>query len=781
MRKVKFLRKRKPAPALVFNTVISASLLAILSVGVRGRPVSGLERDLFNLINGLPGVLVPPLVVVMQAGAYASILGAAFIALLLRRKRLAVELLIAGNAAYWLAVLCKVLVARQRPGQLLEHIRIYGPIGGIWGYPSGHVAVATALSFMATRALPKRFRRYLWLVLGTVAVARIAVGAHLPIDVVGGFLVGWLAVCLTRLVVGERNRARSLMHVRAVLRERGTQLTELRHLPGNARGSVPAYAKTTTGQELFVKATSNEQRDADWLYKLYRRAVYRHIEDEAPFITAKQKSEHEAYLSLLAHRAEVRTPRLITTAVDEDGNSFLVTEFIDGRPLDQLPARRLDDRALTEIWSQLARLHRAGIAHRDLRGANVLLRDSDAFLVDLSFAEANATREQQAQDVVQLLVSTSARTSPEASITAARTTVGCDALTASLPYLQRAALSRAARNALSGHPKLLDDLRSEIMRQCGARPVKPVRFARFSRRNIVILIMLGLAVHFFLPQLGEVRTAVRHLVRANPLWLSLSLLAAAATYVASAVVFRTAARAGFSLRLSLLLQVAASFANRLAPGSLGSAGLGVRFLQKQGMSVVAAATVVAIIRLSGTVSTLVLLPFLLLSARHARVHIVRVPTGLTVLLVAVGALVAVAAVLAVPRLRRLGRSVLGQLLAGMRAFLRSGKAPLLVAQHTALSLAYGACLYFALLAVGVSPSIPHVLLVYFAGSSLSSAAPTPGGLGAEEVALVAGLVVFGTPTEAAIAGVLIYRLMSFWLPMVPGFVALQRLTAKEYV
>lgn len=779
MRNVNLFRGlHKPTPALLFNCLVSGGLLFVLSIEVRGHRVTRLERDVFQLINNLPNAVEPFLATVMLFGSYVAVFAAALGAVLLRRRRLALEFLVAGNIAYYSAIAVKLIVARQRPGELLRDIKIGEILGGTLGYPSGHMAVATALGFTVARAVPKRFRRYAWSALFVVGFARIYVGAHLPVDVVGGFLVGWLAYCLTQLAVGQQRPAKSLTHLRVVLREKGIEITQLNYLSGDARGSIPLHAKTAQGQEFFVKIISNEQRDADWLYKLYRRVLYRNIEDEVPFLTAKQKSEYEAYLSLLAERAGVRTPHLLLSATDEDGNELLVQEFIRGTTLDRVTPQTLDPGALADVWQQVASLHRAGIAYRDLRAANIVMHGSSAHIVDLSSAEENASEDQQARDTVELLVTTAYLTSAAMTVSAAREIIGCPALAGSLPYLQRAPLSRAARKRLERQPGLLDELRTEIMQQCDAKPAKPAQFSRLTRKNLVTLVMLGLAVHFFLPQLDQVHTALRDIVRANPLWVLCSAVASAGSYLLSALVFRSAVQARLPLKPTIMVQVANSFANPLAPGSLGGVALSIRFLQKQGLPTVAASTAVAIVRLAGVISALALLPVLVLFARRTHVQVVSPRKGLVILLVVVGLLLLVAGVSAIPKLRHRGRSVIRQAAGNLRSFVTSRRAPQLFVLSLALTLTYGACLYFALLAVGVSPSIPHVLLVSILGEGIGATAPTPGGVGATEAAMASGLVIVGVPSGAAIAGVLIYRLMSFWLPMAPGFVLFRRLSKQ---
>jgi glycosyltransferase 2 family protein len=75
----------------------------------------------------------------------------------------------------------------------------------------------------------------------------------------------------------------------------------------------------------------------------------------------------------------------------------------------------------------------------------------------------------------------------------------------------------------------------------------------------------------------------------------------------------------------------------------------------------------------------------------------------------------------------------------------------------------------------------HVAVVYLGGSALAAAAPTPGGLGAMEAALVAGLTAFGLASGPAIIGVLAFRLVTFWLPILPGWLAFRSLRRTQVI
>jgi undecaprenyl-diphosphatase len=90
-------------------------------------------------------------------------------------------------------------------------------------------------------------------------------------------------------------------------------------------------------------------------------------------------------------------------------------------------------------------------------------------------------------------------------------------------------------------------------------------------------------------------------------------------------------------------------------------------------------------------------------------------------------------------------------------------------------------LVFAVEALGGGPSIATIGFVYLTAAVVSSAAPTPGGLGAVEATLVAGLHGTGMASSSALGAVLLFRLATFWLPILPGLVAFRRLQRADLI
>jgi uncharacterized protein (TIRG00374 family) len=96
-----------------------------------------------------------------------------------------------------------------------------------------------------------------------------------------------------------------------------------------------------------------------------------------------------------------------------------------------------------------------------------------------------------------------------------------------------------------------------------------------------------------------------------------------------------------------------------------------------------------------------------------------------------------------------------------------------------LNFAYVVAFYSALNAFGSDISFATAAFVYLAGATIGQAAPTPGGIGAVEAALVAGLTASGIPSGTALSGVLLYRVATFWLPVLPGWYAFANLQSKN--
>lgn len=196
------------------RVVVGVAGVLVSGLQVDHDSVAGLETAAFRALNELPDRLHHPAWVVMQSGALGAAPAAAAFAVASGRPRLGARLLVGGVATWALAKQVKRAYRRPRPARLLAQARVRGKEATGMGYVSGHAGVVTALATAAWPELGPRGRVAVALVVPLVASTRVYVGAHLPLDVLGGAALGlavqgavdWVAGAATagRLGAGDR-------------------------------------------------------------------------------------------------------------------------------------------------------------------------------------------------------------------------------------------------------------------------------------------------------------------------------------------------------------------------------------------------------------------------------------------------------------------------------------------------------------------------------------------------------------------------------------------------
>lgn len=171
-----------------------------LVLGLAGLAASGLpvhdhglgprEETVFRAVNDLPDGLYRPTWLVMQSGNLLAVPLAATLAYVSGRRALARRLAIGGVTSWALAKVIKRIYRRPRPGSLVAGARCRGAEASGLGYVSGHAGVAVTLAAAAFQDLGPAGRVATLAVVPTVGLCRIYVGAHLPLDVLGGAAMG---------------------------------------------------------------------------------------------------------------------------------------------------------------------------------------------------------------------------------------------------------------------------------------------------------------------------------------------------------------------------------------------------------------------------------------------------------------------------------------------------------------------------------------------------------------------------------------------------------------
>ena len=201
---VGFERRGLDVAAALAGLAILVACAAVARSGIVGPP----ERRVFEAINGLPDALSPAMRAAQLLGILAVGPIVVVVALLLRRWRLAIAaaLVTVGKLAAERVVW--QVVQRDRPGTTIADAIVRGgtPTAGL-SFVSGHVVLVTGLAWVVTPYLHSWWRFAPWAVVVLVAFARIYLGAHAPLDVLGGVGLGLLIGSLACLAVGVPRRS----------------------------------------------------------------------------------------------------------------------------------------------------------------------------------------------------------------------------------------------------------------------------------------------------------------------------------------------------------------------------------------------------------------------------------------------------------------------------------------------------------------------------------------------------------------------------------------------
>jgi uncharacterized membrane protein YbhN (UPF0104 family) len=802
-------RIRKPIDLLRCITSF-IEIVALVVAGVAASATTtGAETDIIGASARLPQALrvLAPTVALF---AILIIPVALAVRQVVRRqvRRLA-EAVATGVLAAAVAALINAALRHEITARLYDAIIMARPgashAAALDPYLVGLVAYATIIGLSGRPG----WRNALWLAVGVYGLVHLAATDTTLLSFLLTLLVGRTIGLAVRYAAGSPSLRPSAAEIASALTTADAKVTEIRWLspdpqnpdpenpdpqnpdPQNpdhekrpdglkppARAGSRYYAATTSaGDQLDVTVYDKDQQAAGAVYRLYRAVLLRGQVSRGAPLSAERTVERRALLSYAAEEAGAPTPRLRAVVRVGPEASVLAHDHHEGTTLAQRDAG-CTDTELRAIWDAVNVLHQHRVTHRSLTADRILFTaDGQVMLLDPGDGDVAATDLQVRLDLAQLLAELALYVGPERSADLALEKAGADELVAVVPLLQRVALARTTRAALRRRRDVLPALRQRLLAAVPGNEVAPVQLERIRLRTLVTLVATVAAVYLFAGELA--RESLGHVLQTtDPRWGLIALGLSALTYLGATFELSGFVAEHLPFKRTMLVQLAGSFVVLVTPAAVGGAALNVRYLQRRKIPAAVAAASVGVSQVGAFVLHILLLVVFVAIAGAADKDPFRPPTWSYFVLA--GLIVAALAVLAIPAGRRLLRArvapLVGQVIPRLLEVVQQ---PRKLAEGVGgallLSLCYILCLAACVQAFHSSAAIAGIAVVYLTGSALGSIIPTPGGIGTVEAALTAGLVAAGLHGTQAASAVLLFQLLTFWLPVPVGWVALNYL------
>ncbi len=466
-------------PIYVFYILVVVTLYAIILLMAQRPEVGPIEHAIFNALYYIPEFFIPIFIVISFFGSIVTSLLISILLILRHRKDIAIRVLASASVAYVLSTILKTTILRPRPEQLLNYVAPKIEVVG-YGFPAIYAAVSIATGLTLALYAPRVYRRWIIAIITVIGCSGVFLGVFMPLDVIGGWLVGIFSYSAVSLALGSKHVLISPKKLAKRLEDAGMAGVKLKSAKVDARGSVPFFG-TYNGDDIFVKVFNQDNNAADWLFKLIRRIQYRRLEDEVPSLTPKRAIEHEAYLTMLARfSAKARVPEVLGIYKVGTNSYAMATIRIGATGLNKLSGEQITDMMLDQIWQQISILHTHRIIHKDLRAANVMIEDGNMlpWIIDFGFSECAVDADAYYKDTVEFIASSATRVGAQRAVAAAIRALGKKTVVQATPYMQYAALSGATTTDLKNRRGLLGKVRTEMQQNQNLHKLEKARLSR---------------------------------------------------------------------------------------------------------------------------------------------------------------------------------------------------------------------------------------------------------------------------------------------------------------
>ncbi|MDT5230813.1 MAG: glycosyltransferase 2 family protein, partial [Mycobacterium sp.] len=497
--------------------------------------------------------------------------------------------------------------------------------------------------------LPARWRHWWWTLLLAFIPIHLVVSAIVPARSLLGLAVGWFVGALVVLVSGTPALEVPLDGAVRAMAKRGFAVSGLTVVRPAGSGPLVLSAVTEDPDATaVVEMYGPHQRSGGALLQAWRLLRLRGSETAPLQASMRRAVEHRALMAIAVGDLGVANTSTIAVGTLDRGWTLYAHKRIRGVPLKECATST----PVAQVWESLRKLQDHQISHGDLRDKEITVSNGAVLFGGFGSAEYGANDNQLQSDIAQLLVTTSALYGADSAVGAAIDALGKDTVLTASRRLTKTAVPKHIRESVNDASAVISRSRAAVMRQTGTEKIKSETITRFSRSQLIQLVLLVALVYVAYPFISTVPTFFSALGKANWWWALLGLAISASTYVGAAAALWASADEKVNFWRLSIAQVANTFAATTTPAGVGGLALSTRILQKSGLSTVRATTAVALQQSMQVIMHIVLLIFFSTVAGAGTDLSHFVPKATVLYLIAGVALGLVGAFLLVPRLRR---------------------------------------------------------------------------------------------------------------------------------
>ncbi|MEI2643651.1 MAG: hypothetical protein V9G10_15420 [Candidatus Nanopelagicales bacterium] len=573
-------RLRRPIDLLRLVVAFGTAALILAIAYFASATAAGLESDLTEASDRIPGLIVVAANVIGLLGVLALPLAAAFDLMVRRRGRMLAEALAGLAVAVVLTSVIAWIITRYPNPRLLLTLTGQETPGQL---PPLSAILAGLVAFITISRLVERprFGPISILVVAAIVLANIVTGGITATALALSILMGWAVGLAMRYTLGTPTTRPSGLAVATALEEVGYPVTVLRAHREFSAGR--RYVATTRAAEtLNVLVLDRDLEGAGVAASFWRTLRVR--DDSAPSrLSMRRRLERTALQAYAAIAAGAPTPPLLAAVqIDEDA-ALLAFPRINGKTFAQIGAD-LSDSELDNAWRALRELHDRGITHRSLT-AEHLLRDEQGkiWLLHTDDGAIAASDVAMRLDLAELLCTLSLLTSPNRAVASGQRVLGPLRLVKALGVLQPIALSNETRRAIRKRKDILVQLRDLLIELSPNPNPEQVEFERLRPKMLFTLVAGTVAGYILLTQLAQVNLP-ELISQASWGWAFVGLLLSGLTYIAATMALEGFVPERLQFFRTLQAQLAASFATLISPPTLGAVAVNLRYLQRAGVN-----------------------------------------------------------------------------------------------------------------------------------------------------------------------------------------------------